>query len=150
MRYLLSALGQDIATLSAFTDLLQKRLKPVDTVRAVAKTSQGRSGSFDVSFGTAFNDGFEIVVVTDACSVTIRPTEVTTKSRDDEGEKTENVEKGEMSFGVVEEVAAFSRAILVGEMDRRISPEEALGDLKILEAMLRSGENGGAIKHVQT
>jgi len=149
LRYLLSALGQEIATLSAFTDLLQDRLKPVDTIHAVAQTSQGRSGSFDVSFGTAFNEGFEIVVVTDACSVTIRPTEVTTRIQDDKGEKTESVEKVEMSFGVVEEVAAFSEAILGGELDVRISPREALGDLKMLEAMLRSGENGGAIKNLQ-
>ncbi|KAG4425361.1 hypothetical protein IFR04_001511 [Cadophora malorum] len=149
LRYLLSALGQEIATLSAFTDLLQDRLKPVDTIHAVAQTSQGRSGSFDVSFGTAFNEGFEIVVVTDACSVTIRPTEVTTRIQYDKGEKTESVEKVEMSFGVVEEVAAFSGAILGGELDVRISPREALGDLKMLEAMLRSGENGGSIKNLQ-
>ncbi|PVH74904.1 NAD(P)-binding protein, partial [Cadophora sp. DSE1049] len=149
LRYLLSALGQEITTVSAFTDLLQKRLKPVDTVHAVAQTSQGRSGSLDVSFGMAFNDCFEIVVVTDAYSVTVRPTEVITKSQNDKGEKTDSVQKVEMSFGVVDEMAAFSDAILGGEMDVRMSPEEALGDLRMLEAMLRSGENKGVIKSLQ-
>lgn len=127
---------------------MQDRLKPVDTIHAIAQTSNARSGLFDVSFGTKFNDGFEIIVVTDKCSVTVRPTEVVTRSLDGAGKDVSRKEEAVSSFGVAEEVAAFAEAILTGNMDQRISPEEALGDLMMLEAMLRSGESRGVVVKV--
>jgi len=45
--------------------------------------------------------------------------------------------------GVKEEVLAWGKAILAGKPDERQTPEEALKDLRALEAMFKSGEKDG-------
>lgn len=45
--------------------------------------------------------------------------------------------------GVPAEVRAWGEAIRSGKPDPRQSPEEALADLSLIEAMLKSGEQGG-------
>jgi hypothetical protein len=44
---------------------------------------------------------------------------------------------------VFDEIAAWSNGIINGKMDKRLTIEEALTDLKVLEAMFRSGEQNG-------
>ena len=57
------------------------------------------------------------------------------------GDKTEEI-KNEGS-GVTPEVRAWGEALAAGKVNERQSPEEALADLEIIEASLRSGEQGG-------
>jgi predicted dehydrogenase len=45
--------------------------------------------------------------------------------------------------GVPPEVRTWGEAIMAGRADPRQSPEEALADLELLEAMLKSGEQNG-------
>ena len=44
---------------------------------------------------------------------------------------------------------AWAKAIRRGEQDPQQRPEEALADLEVLEAMLRSGERGGEAVDLQ-
>ena len=69
-------MGQDVKRFVSFTNLLQKKLAPVDTVHAVVSTEGGHVGTFCVSFGTEFKSGFEIEVVTTNGAVSVFPTEV--------------------------------------------------------------------------
>lgn len=43
-----------------------------------------------------------------------------------------------------QEIASWASSILSGELENRLSPEEALADLEIIEAMLSS--NGGPVE----
>lgn len=56
---------------------------------------------------------------------------------------TEQRYEDAMTFGVPEEFAAFEALLQGKELDSRISIEEALADLRLLEAMVRSGEQNG-------
>ncbi|KAL8790967.1 MAG: hypothetical protein Q9195_006112 [Heterodermia aff. obscurata] len=123
-----------IQTLSAHTAQLQAHLPPVDTVDATMKTNTGVTGSFSVSFGTTLPDVFEYCVGCKGGSVTVREGVVVMRR---EGEESrEFPDEGE---GVRQEVEAWAE----GGKSRRQCPEEALADLEMLEAMLRSGESGG-------
>lgn len=99
-----------------------------------------------ISFGAEFKTAFEIEVVTDKGSVTVRASEVACVSRDEDGKKLE--EKIEVGFdnGVVEEVKAFAESIAAGKADERGTPDEALADLLVIQRMLESGEQGGSVK----
>lgn len=53
-----------------------------------------------------------------------------------------NVMRNERT-GVPSEIRIWGEAIQAGKADPKRSPEEALADLEILEAMLKSGEQNG-------
>ncbi|KAF2138819.1 uncharacterized protein K452DRAFT_233499 [Aplosporella prunicola CBS 121167] len=126
--------------LTAFSTQLQAHLSPVDTIDSIWKLSNGSSGTFSASFGTTFA-GSEYRVACERGSVTVgrgfvvvQPTGMAEIRRDfpDEGS------------GVKQEVRAWAEKIeSAQELDERQCPVEALRDLEILEAMLRSGENAG-------
>ena len=148
LRGLLVAGGQHITHLAAFSSLLEKKLAPVDTVHATMKISNGNNGTFNLSFGTEFKSGFEIEVVTNKGAVVVRPTEVVVIIKDEKGEKKEDVKKFEFSAGVKPEILALAKALEAGKGNEKSSPEEALMDLKILQTLLESGENGGKVMRV--
>ena len=145
LQYLLQAVGENVVNVASFTNLLEKKLAPVDTVHAILKLRSDRSGSFNVSFGTQFKGGFEIEVVTKNGCCTVGPTEVTCVHLDATGEKAEKKESFEFGAGVKKEVEAFAQSIRDGKSDERATPEQALADLELLEALLRSGEEGGKL-----
>ena len=147
LRYLLQALGQDIASLAAYTALVQPKLAPVDTVHAVLATTSGRSGWFSVSFGAAFDAGFELVVVTTQGRVSVTPTNVSSVYLDETGQKQEQKKDFEFSAGVAAELEAFAASISSRTVDPRASPEQALKDIFIVESMLDSGA-GNAVSKV--
>lgn len=146
LRYLLAAGGEHITHLAAFTSLLQEKLAPVDTVHATLRISNGNNGTFNVSFGAEFKSGFEIELVTDKGAVIVTPTEVITTVKNEAGEKREERTPFEFSAGVKPEIVAFAQSIEAGKADKRGVPEEALTDLKILQSLLESGEEGGKVK----
>ena len=57
--------------------------------------------------------------------------------------RDETKEVKDEGAGVPAEVRAWSESIATGNIDARQIPEEALADLEIIEACLRSGEQGG-------
>lgn len=137
-RLLLEGAGVKVTKLSAFTAQLQEHLPPVDTMHATLQTSSGVSGTLSVSFGTT-DSGSEYVVAAEKGSVTVTRSKVTV-TRDGKSEEKEFPEEGS---GVKQEVKAWAEGLAAGKPNERQSPEEALEDLKILEAALRSGEKGG-------
>lgn len=137
-RYLLAALNQEVKQVTAFTSLVNPKLFPVDTVHSLWQVSNGNSGSFNCSYGIEFKSGIEFEVVTSKGSVVVRPTEVVTTKKDSSGEKQEAKDEFVMSMGVKEEMEAFAKSMESGKPDERLTTAEALFDLQILEAMLKS------------
>ncbi|CAK7229761.1 hypothetical protein SCUCBS95973_007337 [Sporothrix curviconia] len=145
LRHLLAATPEkhELQRVSAATALLQPKLAPVDTVNAVLTTNHKAVGTFCVSFGMAHKGGFQIEVVTSNGCVTMTPADVTSKWVDKDGEKKEDKKDFSFSSGVKPELAAFAASLAAGKVDSRQSPEEALQDLTVLEAMLTSADKGG-------
>ena len=133
MRFLLGP-ENPLVSVSAHTTQLQKHLPPVDTIEASAKTKNGAVGSFSISFGATYK-GFEYTVACEDGFVSVDRPKVTIDDKTDtiEDEKT----------GVPPEVRQWGRALAAGSANSRQSPEEALADLELLEAMLKSGDEGG-------
>ena len=51
-------------------------------------------------------------------------------------------------WGVTNEVQAWAKSLEEGQPDPKQSPEQALADLELLEKMLVSGDNGGAVQNL--
>lgn len=89
-------------------------------------------------------------VVTDRGTVTVTPTRVSLVRLGLKGEGDEKTAHFDQryicSHAVEREVASFAKAISMGKMEQRATAEEAFLDLVILQAMLESGEDGGAVK----
>ena len=129
-------------SLSAFTAQHQDYLPPVDSADAVLKLKNGGQGTFTLSFGTT-GTGNEWVVACEGGEVIVEPFEgrVTVKAKGETEGKTEEA-KDEFG-GVKQEVFAWAKSIKEGKPDPQQSPEEALGDLEILEAIIKSGQRDG-------
>ncbi len=129
-------LGKDnpLVSISAHSALLQEHLPPVDTVEATAKSKKGAVGTISISFGTTAK-GSEWTVGCEKGFVSISRNKVTID------DKVEEIE--DEKTGVPPEVRAWGEALAAGTVNEMQSPEEALADLELIEAMLRSGEQGG-------
>jgi predicted dehydrogenase len=138
-RLLLSGGGEKIVKLSAFTTLLQEHLKPVDTMHATLKLSSGASGTLAVSFGTT-DKGSEYLVACEQGSVWVSMGKVVVKKG---GEVVEEKEYKDEGAGVKQEVKAWAESLNSGKWREEQSGEQAMGDLEIIEAALRSGEKEG-------
>ncbi|KAK5060011.1 hypothetical protein LTR84_009895 [Exophiala bonariae] len=122
-------LGKDnpLVTLSAHSAQLQEHLPPVDTVEATGKTKQGTVGSISISFGTTAK-GRDWTIGADKGSVSVTFDGVTIDGKE---EKITNE-----GSGVTPEVRAWGEALAAGKENANQSPEEALADLELIEAML--------------
>lgn len=140
LRRLLAATQSKVAEISAFTTLLQTKLAPVDTIHAILRTDNKVCGTFDVSFGTEYKAGFSIEVVTTNGRVSVGPTEVVVA--DASGVKASPIE---LNPGVAEELDVFVTGIINGQLDERLSLEEAVEDLNLVESMLQSASSGHVI-----
>ena len=138
LRLMLAGAKEDIVRVSAFTSQLQAHMPPIDSVDATCKTTSGVAGVAQLSFGTTFKGG-GISVACEHGVVTVVGKDVTIEKNGVEETKT----FPKQTNGVKEEVLAWGKAILAGEPDSRQSPEEALKDLRALEAMFKSGEKDG-------
>lgn len=131
-------LGKDaIVSLSAHTAQLQEHLPPVDTIQATARTKNGAIGTISISFGTT-DEGNEYSVGREDGFVTVN-LEGLVKTK----EKEETIEKRESHVTI--EVRAWGEALVGGRIDPLQSPREALADLELIEACLRSGEQGAKV-----
>lgn len=137
-RLLLGEENKPVKT-SAFTVQLREHLPPVDTLNATVLLKNGSSGTISISFGTTFT-GSVYEVAAEKGTVTVSRGKVTV-SRDGKEESKEFPDEGS---GVKQEVKAWAEAVAKGVENPQQSPEEALRDLEILEASLKSGENGGS------
>ena len=146
MRSLLAAAGEKVKAVSAFTAQLQDRLPPVDTIHSIWRLESGNSGTFTQSWGMEHKTDIEFEVVTTTGRVTVTPDGVTVSTKSSKGEKVEIKTNTTMTSGVVAEMEAFARGIREGKPDPRQTPDEAFGDLLLMELMLKSGEQGGTLK----
>lgn len=147
LRHLLEAVGQSISTVRASTSLIQESLPPFDTLNASMTTTTKRNGTFNLSYGSRFRRECQIRIVTTSGAVSVTPSEVVVSSNDKRviQERTYRFPPGS---GVRKEVAAFAEGIHRKEPDPRGSPEQAYDDLKLLQGMLESGEEEGAVKKI--
>ena len=141
--------GKDhLVSVSANTAQLQPHLPPVDTIAATARTKSGAVGTISLSFGTtASSEGTEIMVGCEQGWVGVKKSKISSGKKD--GETKEEEVQDERS-GVPPEIRAWGVALSYNKVNKEQRPEEALADLEILEACLRSGENGGVpveLKH---
>jgi predicted dehydrogenase len=125
---------EPFVSLSAHTTQLQSHLPPVDTVDATLKTKNGVTGTVSISFGSTFKGtGYSVACEKGVVNVMRETVKVGNETNEVPNEKT----------GVPPEIRIWGEAIEGGKADPRQSPEEALADLELLEAMLRSGEQNG-------
>lgn len=144
LRYLLGP-EDAVERVSAFSGQLREHLAPVDTVDAIFRTGKGVSGTVSISFGTSFRgSGFAVACEGGVVRAMRDRVVVEVEGRE---EVFDFVEEGP---GVREEVEAWVEGIGRGKVDARLRPEEALADLELLEALLRSGEAGGVPFDVKT
>ncbi|POS75411.1 oxidoreductase family protein [Diaporthe helianthi] len=137
-------LGQDQAqTVIGYSSLAQQHLAPVDTLSAVIKTKSGAVGSFTCSWGTTMKAA-EYTVACENGSVTVEGDAGWILHKD--GGKTEKDFPFIVGSGVTDEVQAWGAAIAEGKENALLTPEVTLGDLELLEAMLKSAEDKGAPK----
>lgn len=137
-------LGEDPTSVVAFTKQQQEHLPPVDTVDALWRTASGVHGAWSVSFGSTFSVR-EHALALEKGTVTVgevTPTSAGVRVRRT-GEDEEATDCGSDFSCVGVEVKAWAEALEKGTVDERLDPKEALRDLLVLEAMLRSGEKGG-------
>ncbi|OAA62880.1 nuclear migration protein [Niveomyces insectorum RCEF 264] len=150
-----------ITKVTSATSQLLEILPPIDTLRAVAVTAGGASGVLTMSFGTEFGPEFKASVTTTEGRVTWRQDRVTVVRRNpQEGQPPIEVTfpcaaglpgyPAAEANGVKPEFAAFARSVADanGVVDPRQSPEEALADLELMEAMFDSGAAGGAPREI--
>lgn len=130
-------MGRDnpLVTLSAHTAQLQPHLPPVDTIEAVSKAKNGAVGTITISFGTT-QKGKVCAVGCEKGYASVSGSTVTA------AEKSWEIQ--DERSGVPPEIRAWGHSLVAGEIDPDLSPEEALADLELIEASLRSGEQGGA------
>ncbi|KAI1826064.1 hypothetical protein F4861DRAFT_132368 [Xylaria intraflava] len=136
-----------VANVIALTSLVSSHLPPKDTINAILQTTSGALGSYMHSAGTTLN-AFDFYVACEDGYVKAGPDKVVTVRGIGADAKTE--EKAfEKSSGVKEEVQAWAEALVSGKPDPEQTPEQALGDLELLEKMLTSGDKGGERQTLQ-
>lgn len=136
-------LGNDVPeSVIGYSSLAQGYLAPVDTLSAVVRTKSGAVGSFNCSWGTTIQRVAEYTVACENGSVTIEGDKAWIHHKD--GRTEEKDFPFTRGTGVMQEVEAWGAAVVQAKENTLLSPETTLGDLELLEAMLRSAdENGG-------
>ncbi|KAJ6109365.1 hypothetical protein N7486_001599 [Penicillium sp. IBT 16267x] len=139
LRLLLGAQpGNEIATLSAFTNQLQPYLPPVDTADMILRTRSGVTGVFQVSMGTTLRADEWTVACEDGW-IKIEHEKVTI-SRDGQ---EQSVTVANERTGVPPEVRVWGASLVAGKVVPEQEPEAALADLELIELMLKSGARDG-------
>jgi predicted dehydrogenase len=146
LREFLSALNDSIEKVVSFSSQMQPHLPPVDTVNGAYLLKSGRSGTISLSFGIEFKNDFLIEVTSTNGSVAMTPAGVKVIERKgSDGERKEALKEFPPNTGVGLEIEAFGKAIENQAPDARQTAEEALLDLVLVEKLLDSGEQGGAV-----
>lgn len=138
-RLMLQGGAQSITTVSAFTAQLQAHLPPIDTLNSTVKLDNGASGTLAISFGTT-DKGSEYLVACEKGSVHVSRGTVTVSRSGEEAVVEEFRDEGN---GVKQEIKAWAESLDKGARNEAQSPGEALKDLKVLEACIKSGEQDG-------
>ncbi|CAJ2503226.1 Uu.00g106200.m01.CDS01 [Anthostomella pinea] len=136
-----------IESVIAQTALVSSHLPPVDSINAVCMTKSGVVGSYIHSVGTTLQ-AFDFEVACEQGSVKAEGAKVVTVRGTGDSASTEE-KTFERTSGVKEEVQAWAEAIESGVPSPEQTPELALGDLELMEAMLTSGDRDGERQKLQ-
>lgn len=131
-----------------YSSLAQEYLGPVDTLSAVIKTRSGAVGNFSCSWGTTLPRAAEYQIACEDGSVTINGDKGLIVYKD--GRREEKDFPFTQGAGVMEEVHAWGASMTQGKENALLAPEITLGDLELLEGMLKSADAEGArvvLKH---
>ena len=132
------ALGE-ITSVSAEVRQMMPDLPPADTLSAVFQFASGVIGSYTVTYaaGSPFPTYLTIVGECGVIRTSISSVEIASDGqvRSEDYSGTNNVQ---------EELAAFADAVRAGKSHRN-SPLEAIRDLAVIEAMLKSAESGSRV-----
>lgn len=133
-------MGQEITRVSAFTRQMRPDLPPADTLSAALAFENGVIGSYAVSFAAGVPFPTYLTIVGDKGVL---------RADRDFLELTVNGTAERLPLAkdksINEELKAFAAAIRSGEPHRN-TPREALQDVAVVEAMLRSAETGMSIE----
>lgn len=123
----------EVASVAAFTAQARADLPPTDTLAASLVFDNGALGTFTTTFAAPANadSGLTVVCENGSLRVNREQLEVTLSGQTDRLIFSDN--------GVYDELAAFAAAVLESEPHRN-TPEEALQDVAVLEALLRSND----------
>jgi predicted dehydrogenase len=126
----------EIASVSAQVKQMREDLPPADTVSASLLFASGALGSYTITYasGAPFRTAVEIIGEDGALRVNHGMLEVSEGG----SMRGESIERGD---AVQTEFAAFADAVREGTPHRN-SPLEALRDVAVVEAILKSGETG--------
>lgn len=137
--------GEDrAASVIGYSGLAQAYLAPVDTLSAVIKTQSGAVGNFSCSWGTTLPRAAEYQIACENGSVTVEGDKGWIVYLD--GRKVVKDFPFTAGAGVVEEVHAWGEAMVEGKENPLLTPEVTLGDLELLEGMLKSADENGVPK----
>lgn len=142
-------LGDDVPeTVIGYSSLAQDYLAPVDTLSAIVKTKSGAVGSFNCSWGTTIQRVTEYTVACENGSVTVEGNKGWVSHKDGSKEEKDFPFAGAFTegAGVMEEVRAWGAVIAEARENPLLRPELTLGDLELLEGMLKSADANGVPK----
>lgn len=130
----------EISHVGAFTAQMRPDLPPADTLTAALQFERGLIGSYSVTYANTapFPSHLTIIGERGAMQVNRDFLEVTV----DGLTRRETLAP---SQGVTDELSAFAKAVRDGAAHRN-SPRQALQDVAVVEAMLRSAEIGARVK----
>src|SRR5690606_10967246 len=117
---------------------VREDLPPTDTLAAAMRFDSGALGTLTMTFaaGSGNDDGLSVICRNGSLRVQREQLEVTRTGQTDRTLFTDQ--------GVRDEFAAFADAIQQG-VPHRNTPAQALQDVAVIEALLRSGETGAAV-----
>ncbi|POR34950.1 Uncharacterized protein TPAR_04868 [Tolypocladium paradoxum] len=118
--------GNEIATLSAFTNQIQEYLPPVDTADVILRTRSGVTGVFQISRGTTLRAD-EWTMACEEGWIKIENEKVTISRNEQVEVKTIANER----TGVPPEVRAWGMSLISGKARLEQEPEAALADLEL-------------------
>lgn len=129
----------EIATVSAVARQMRADLPPVDTVSAALEFASGLTGSYNVSYAAPSPWTQTLHIVGDKGALLMNRDAICVFT--ESGERTLEIAS---HSGVNLELAAFAAAIRDGAAHRN-SPQQALQDVAVIEAILTSAQTGRRI-----
>lgn len=130
----------EIARVTAFAAQMRPDLPPVDTLTAALRFESGLIGSYSVTYASTAPFASHLTVIGEKGTLRVNRDflELTLDGQ------TEALPLAP-SQGVTDELAAFARTVRLGEPHHN-SPQQALQDVAVVEAMLRSAETGASVE----
>jgi predicted dehydrogenase len=128
----------EVESVTAFTGQMREDLPPADTLAASLRFASGALGSFTITFAasTETETGLYVVGNQGTLRVHRETLEITRNGQTTSATYT--------NTSVKDELAAFAAAVRHGEAHRN-SPEEALRDVAVIEAILKAAATGSQV-----